>query len=85
LEFEINDVDDEDDTEEYKGIEVERKGKEGDNAIIKKLMDPRKPSEQEVEDHELYPRNLKGGAAKGGWQRLEIINKIMNVGNDFLK
>ena len=54
LEFEINDVDDEDDTEEYKGIEVERKGKEGDKAIIKKLLDPRKPSEQEVEDHELY-------------------------------
>ena len=47
-------MDDEDDAEEYKGIEVERKGKEGDNAIIKKLMDPREPSEQEVEDHELY-------------------------------
>ena len=54
LEFEINDVDDEDDTEEYKGIEVERKAKEGDKAIIKKLLDPRKPSEQEVESHELY-------------------------------
>ena len=54
LEFEINDVDDEDDTEEYKGIEVERKGKEVDKAIIKKLLDPRKPSEQEVENHELY-------------------------------
>jgi len=31
------------------------------------------------------PETSKGGRRRGGWQRLEIINKIMNVGNDFLK
>ena len=54
MEFEINDVDDEDEPEKYVGSEVERKGKQDDKVIIKKLIDPRKPSKQEMEDHELY-------------------------------
>lgn len=40
MEFEINDVDDEDEPEKYVGSEVERKGKQEDKVIIKKLLDP---------------------------------------------
>ncbi len=37
----------------YKGIEVEKIGKEGDKRDMRKLIDPRKPTEEEVSEHEL--------------------------------
>ena len=37
----------------YKGIEVEKIGKEGDKRDMRKLVDPRKPTEEEVSEHEL--------------------------------
>ena len=83
LEFEINDVDDEDDTEEYKGTEVEIKGKEGDKAIIKKLLDPRKPSEQEVENHDMnYTMCLIGTGVQCAF---EVKAKTWTIGSRWRK
>ena len=37
----------------YRSVEVERKGKEEDKRELRKLIDPRKPTQEEVDEHEL--------------------------------
>jgi len=37
----------------YKGIEADRLEKEGDKREIRRLIDPRKPTKEEVDEHEL--------------------------------
>ena len=46
-------AEDEEKEKSYKGIEAERLEKEGDKREIRKLIDPRKPTVEEIDEHEL--------------------------------
>ena len=37
----------------YRSVEVERKGKDEEKRELRKLIDPRKPTQEEVDEHEL--------------------------------
>ena len=55
--FEVNDVDDEEFVEEQvegkQGMDAERKERPLDKRIIKHMLDPRKPTQTEIEEHDL--------------------------------
>ena len=46
-------AEDEEKEKSYKGIDADRLEKEGDKREIRRLIDPRKPTTEEVDEHEL--------------------------------
>ncbi len=46
-------AEDEEKEKSYKGIDADRLEKEGDKRRIRRLIDPRKPTQEEVDEHEL--------------------------------
>ena len=51
LSMEVEDKDEK--KESYKAVDAERKGKEEDKREIRMLIDPRRPTKEEVDEHEL--------------------------------